>query len=115
MNAVVVDCDFRYFTSRSSRRPPYDVLYGYKIVEGKIIFNKHGGPPRNRARPPPREILSSLPETNEPTFFLDDIPDYVKYSGEEGSLKMTRRACGSNLTQEKNPHLQVDDRFSVDN
>ena len=102
------DCDFfRYFSSRSSRRPPYDVFYGYKIIRGKISFNKHGGPHRNRQRPSPREILSSLPETHEATFFLDDIPDYVQYSGEQGCLKMTRRACGSNLTHERNPHLQV--------
>ena len=96
---------FRYFSSRTSRMPPYDVFFNYDIIDGRIILQPHVGPSRIRPRASPRELMTSLPETKESTFFLDEIPRFLKYSGE--ALMMYKRGCGSNLTQEMNPHLQV--------
>ena len=45
-----------------------------------------------------------MPETEENTFFLSEIPDYVERPSAEVRL-MFMRGCGSNLTRETNPHL----------
>ena len=102
------DCDFfRYYSSSSSRSPPYDVYSDYEIVHGKISFSKHRGLSKSKPGASHREILPSLPETKKTSFFLDDIPSFIEYPGCKEGIKMTRRACGSNLTYETNPHLQV--------
>ena len=103
------DCDFfRYYSSSSSRSPPYDVFFDYDIVGGRISFNRHGGPSRYKPRASPRQIMSSLPETKESVFFLDHIPRFLAVPRGQTVSKMNQRGCGSNLTHETNPHLQVE-------
>ena len=108
------DCDFyRYYVSRSIKNPPYDVFYNYNIVDGKIKFDKHFGPSSYKASP--REIMSTLPRTEKTAFFLGSIPSFLGISKEQRVKEMNQRGCGSNLTHEKNPHLQVDicDYFKI--
>ena len=107
------DCDFfRYYSSSSSRSPPYDVFFDYNIVGGRISFNRHGGPSRYKPRASPRQIMSSLPETKESVFFLDHIPRFLVVPRGQTVSKMNQRGCGSNLTHETNPHLQVENIIS---
>ena len=102
------DCDFyRYYVSRSIKNPPYEVFFNYNIVNGKIKFGQHFGPSMSGPQASPREIMTRLPRTEKSTFFLEDIPSFLGKSNGERVTKMNQRGCGSNLTQEKNPHLQV--------
>ena len=110
------DCDFfRYYVPGSIKNPPYDVFFNYNIVDGKIIFDKHFGPSSYRPKASPREIMSTLPTTEKTTFFLGSIPSFLGISKGQRVKEMNQRGCGSNLTQEKNPHLQVDicDYFKI--
>ena len=99
------DCDFfRYYVDRVGDRP-YQVYFDFSVSSGELTLNPHGGPGRNRPRASPRQILRSLPETCTTTFFLDNVPPFLS-GGTSGDF-MYQRGCGSNLTQEPNPHLQA--------
>ena len=49
------------------------------------------------------KILEALPETRKNTYFISEIPDYEE-KPPDVDLQYVR-GCGSNLTQETNPHL----------
>ena len=108
MNGSVLsrDCDFfRYYADNDGRRPPYQVYFNFSVCYGRLSLAPHGGPGRYREPASPRKILGRLPQTQSSTFFLDEIADYFRRS--DNVRLMYRRGCGSNLTHEINPHLQV--------
>ena len=109
------NCDFlRYYVSGRpwSWKSLFKVFFNYNIVDGSIVFDQYFGPSMFSPRAPchgtpPREIMTRLPRTEESTFFLEDIPSFLLINNGQKVSKIYKRGCGSNLTNEENPHLQV--------
>ena len=108
MNGSVLsrDCDFfRYYADISGIGPPYQVFFNFSVSYGRLDLDHHGGPGRYRVPASPRKILGRLPPTQSTTFFLDERADLSWRS--DSKRWMYRRGCGSNLTHEINPYIQV--------
>ena len=108
MNGSVLsrDCDFfRYYVDYSGTGPPYQVYFNFSVSYGRLALDRHGGPGRYRVPASPRKILGRLPQTQSTPFFLDEIGNFSRRS--DGLRWMYKRGCGSNLTHEINPHIQV--------
>ena len=108
MNGSVLsrDCDFfRYYVDYGGMRPPYQVYFNFSVSYGRLSLDSHGGPGRYRVPASPRKILERLPRTQNTTFFLDEIADFFRRP--DNVRLMYQRGCGSNLTHETNPHIQV--------
>ena len=101
------DADFfRYFVESSRETaPPYRVFSDFEMRNGKLSLKNHPGPKPGKPRASRRKILATLPETRGNPYFISNIPDYEEKP--PGVDLQLLRGCGSNLTQETNPHLQA--------
>ena len=105
------DSDFyRYYVDirdYEEMRPPYKIYSSFNMSRKGENFslNIHRGLRPDKIRAPPVKILMTLPETRDNTYFLSEIPDFIEKPA--GVSLMFVGGCGSNLTQEPNPHLQT--------
>eukprot|EP00092_Neocalanus_flemingeri_P062627 GFUD01075580.1.p1 GENE.GFUD01075580.1~~GFUD01075580.1.p1 ORF type:complete len:368 (+),score=78.46 GFUD01075580.1:58-1161(+) len=107
-NVLSRDCDFfRYYTQSS--RDPFCIFSNFHIdTQGKLILTKHNGPSLYRENPSKREISPDLPQTEKNTFFLDQVPSFMRQGKKWLEVnQMYQRGCGSNLTQMTNPHISA--------
>jgi len=102
---------FRYFTSSSEKRPPYNVFSMFHINKGVLKLIPH---PNNCNKSiSKREILSTLPATMSSPYFLEKPNQHLVDMSKCPSAWMNVshqyiRGCGTNLPKIfENPHLAI--------